>query len=277
MRKTRIFYSDNGTLSDLSDTLGDYKAGAITLDINPSQDYLYIGNVAPFNHFFVKMGNPVNNEVGFIKVEYWTGTGWVEAIETIDLTQGFTHSSYISFVPDKNSNWVRQDTHEASGIIGLTSIKIYDYYWARLKFTGGFKDHLELKWFGQKFSDDNDLGAEYPDLVRSATKSAFETGKADYEEQAIRAGEVIVQDLIKHNIIWSKNQVLDREEFKLASVCKTAEIIYNAFGDDYLDQKQQSRQEYDSRFKKIIFSVDRNEDGQLSVGEMQSRMGFVTR
>lgn len=278
MRKTRLFYSDNGSLTDWTISVGDYKSGTVTFSFNPAQDYIYIGNNAPFNHFYLKMGSTVNASNATITIEYWDGNSWQEVIETIDETEGFSQSGFISWVPDKNSVWHRSNTNQdGQSITGLTSLSIYDLYWARIKVTGTVDASLEIKWLGQKFSDDNDLGAEYPDLVRSATKTAFEAGKTDYEEQAIRASEVIIQDLIKHNIIWSKNQVLDREEFKLASVCKTAEIIYNAFGDDYLDQKQQSRQEYDSRFKKLIFSVDRNEDGQLSVGEMQSRMGFVTR
>lgn len=278
MRKTRLFYSDNGSLTDWTISVGDYKNGTVTFSFDPAQDYIYIGNNAPFNHFYLKMGSTVNASNATISIEYWDGNNWHEVIETMDETEGFSQSGFITWVPDKNSAWQRSNTNQdGQQITGLTSLQIYDLYWARVKVAGTVDPSLEIKWLGQKFSDDNDLGAEYPDLVRSATKTAFEAGKTDYEEQAIRAAEVIVQDLIKHNIIWSKNQVLDRDEFKLASVCKTAEIIYNAFGDDYLDQKQQSRQEYDSRFKKLIFSVDRNEDGQLSVGEMQARMGFMTR
>lgn len=277
MRKTRIFYSDNSVISDLSDTLGDYKTGATTISINSNEDYFYIGNVAPFNHFFIKMGHPVNTEIGSIKVEYWSGTGWTEAIETIDSTSGFAQSGFITFVPDKNSSWIRQDTHEAGGVAGLQSVKIYDYYWARLKFSGDFKEHIQFKWLGQKFSDDLDLADEFPDLTRANVLAAFGQNKADYEAQAVRAAEIIVNEMISNNIIWTKNQILDRDTFKLMSVSKVAELIFTSFGDDYEDQRKLARQEFGSRFKKSIYNVDRDGDGRLSIADQQSRMGYFTR
>lgn len=78
-------------------------------------------------------------------------------------------------------------------------------------------------------------------------------------------------------MIWSKNQILDRDDFKLACVSKTAEIIYNAFGDDYMDQKVAARNEYSARFKRINFSVDKNSDGALSVYEQKTKVGYFSR
>jgi hypothetical protein len=278
MRKTRLFYSDNGNLTDWTIPVGDYKTGVITVSFDPAQDYIYVGNVAPFNHFFFKLGSTANASTATIDMQYWTGAGWQSSIETIDETEGFKKSGFITWIPNRNHGWIRANTNQDGiQVEGLTSIQIYDLYWARIRVSGVVDTGIQIKWLGQKFSDDNDLGSEYPDVVRTATKTAFEAGKTDYEEQAIRAAEVIIADLIKENIIWSKNQVLDRDSFKLPSVCKVAEIIYNAFGDDYQDQKTQSRQEYQSRFKKSLFDVDRNQDGILSIGEMATRMGFATR
>lgn len=278
MRKTRLFYSDNGTLSDWTISLGDYKSGTTVASIVPAEDYLYVGAVAPFNHLYLKLGTIVNALSGSISIEYWDGNSWHEVIETIDETSGLAQSGFVTWVPDRQSVWHRSNTNlDGQAITGLTSLQIYDLYWARLKFTGTFTPAIDFSWAGQKFSDDNDLGSEFPDLVRSATKTAFEAGKTNYEEQAVRAAELIVQDMIKENIIWSKNQILSRDEFKLMSVSKVAEMIFNAFGDDYLDQKTAARNEYQSRFKKVIFSIDRNQDGALSVGEQQFRQGFMTR
>ena len=135
----------------------------------------------------------------------------------------------------------------------------------------------ELSWVGQKFSDDDDLGAEHPDLTLSSVISAYESGKTDWEEQHVRAAELIVRDLIGQKIIYSKNQILERETFMLPSVSKVAEIIYSAFGDDYSDQKAAARGEYKERFSKSIYDVDLNEDGDLSLKEMSFRQGFMKR
>ena len=90
------------------------------------------------------------------------------------------------------------------------------------------------------FSNDSDLGSEFPDLVLSATMTAFATGKTSWEEQHVRAAEILIKDLKKVKGIHSSSQILDHNDFRLASVCKVAEIIYTAFGNDYLEQKYDS-------------------------------------
>ena len=88
MRKTRIIYEDNGTLEDWTVELNNYQAGTKTFSLVAAEDYIYIGNIAPFNHIYVKLST-ANTTNTNITMEYYTGQGWQAAAETIDETNGF--------------------------------------------------------------------------------------------------------------------------------------------------------------------------------------------
>lgn len=279
MRKTRILYSDNGTISDLSNEVNNFHSESFELsDFVANEDYLYVGNIVPFNHFYLKMAT-ASIASATMSVDYWSGQQWRPVVELIDNTEGLTQDGFITWVPDRDYAWVQSDTGGGSGqeITGLTSVTIYDKYWIRISFNNDLTDACSLSWLGQKFSSDEDLGSEYPELVTSNVLTSFEAGKTSWEEQHVKAAELIVRDLIKQKIIFAKGQILERESFMLPSVSKVAEIIFNSFGDDYQDQKLAARNEYKSRLDKSIYDVDYNLDGELEPGEMSARQGFLSR
>lgn len=274
MRLTRVFHSDNGTLTDFTNELHKYRSQTASLTFVAAEDYLYIGNIAPFNHFFVKMAT-ANTASTAMTLEYWGGSTWSAVAELDDQTDGLTKDGFVSWVPDRNSGWTRQDTE--AKVTGLETLNIYDRYWARVKFDNDLDDPTVIQWLGQKFSDDEDLNAEYPDLVRSNVKTAFETGKVDWEEQHVKAAEIIIQDLIRKKVIYTKNQVLERETYRLASAALVAHIVYNTFGDDFVDQANSARNEYKERMSKSVFDVDLDGDAELDRREVSTRQGFMFR
>lgn len=278
MRMTRVIYSDDGTLTDLSTDLSNFHSGTYTFsDFVAAEDYIYIGNIVPFNHFYLKM-DTASIASTTMTVEYWSGNSWQEVVELIDETSGLTQDGFVTFVPDRDYNWVNANTNgSGQTVTGLTSVTIYDKYWIRISFNNDLTDDSIISWIGQKFSNDDDLGSEYPDLTRSTVLTAFESGKTTWEEQHIRAAEIIVKDLIAKQIIFAKGQILERNSFMLPSISKTAEIIFNAFGDDYLDQKKAAYNEYNARMQKSIYDIDSNLDGELTTGEMSTRQGFLSR
>ena len=275
---TRIFYSNDGTLTDLSTNLSNYHSGTYTFaDFVAAEDYIYIGNIAPFNHFYLKMGT-ASVASSTMSISYWGGNTWTSAVEVIDETSGLTQDGYVTFIPDRNTGWQSGNTNgQGQTVTGLTSVTVYDKYWIRVAFDTDLTDNCIINWIGQKFSNDDDLGSEFPDLNRSAVLTAFESGKTDWEEQHVRAAEIIVKDLVSKQVIFSKGQVLDRDTFMLPSISKVSEIIYNSFGDDYMDQKKESRTEYSLRMNKSIYDVDSNRDGELTINEMSNRQGFMSR
>lgn len=288
MRFTRFLYSNNSIINDWSPELNKYQSGTQTFTFVASQDYFYIGNIARFNHAYLKLAT-LNTANTSMTVEYFSGTTneWTRAVELIDETQGLTQSGFITWVPDKNDAWEISDCkYDALGNVTFSTGRnnidsndtlIYDKYWIRISFNNDLDVGTELSWAGQKFSDDDDLGAEFPDLIRSNVKTAFESGKTDWEEQHVRAAEIIVQDLISKKVIFTKNQILERRSFTLASVYKVAQMIFNSFGDDYVDQKLAAKSEYEKRLDTSIYDVDLNLDGELDQSEMFSRQGFLKR
>lgn len=276
MRQNRILYSNNGVLDDWSTALNDFKIGAETFTLVAAEDYIYIGQIAAFNHFYVKLTTP-STATSTMSIEYYSGNEWEPAVEVIDETDGFKQSGFVSFVPSRSQGWVMQDTSGGGTITELSSKEIYDKYWARIKFSADLDADVVISWLGSKFSDDNDLETEYPELLKTNVMSAFKAGKTDWEEQHVLAGSMIIRDLIRKKVIKAKGQILNRDKFALASVSKVAELAFTAFGDDYADNKAESRKEYNARLSTSIYDIDQDGDGILDQSEMGSRQGFMKR
>lgn len=255
----RIFYSDNSVLSDWSVALNNYHTGTKTFTLVAIEDAIYIGARFPFNHLYFKL-NTANENASTMTISYWDSSTWREAVEVIDETEGFTKSGFVKFVPNKTYGWVKEDTNYAgSTVTGLTSVEIYDLYWLKITFSADMSESV-ISWCGNKFSDDNDLGSEYSDLVRASMISAFEAGKTDWEEQHIRAAKIIINDLVSKGIIIEKEQILDREDFKLAAVSKCAEIIYLGLGEDYRERANSAREEYRTRLNSAMPRIDKDKN-----------------
>ncbi len=263
----RFLYSDNGTISDYSVDLQNYFSGSQSFTFVADEDYFYIGARLPFNHLFFKV-DTANGNASVMRVAYWDSGSWRPAVEVIDETASsgvsLAQDGFVTWTPNKDYSFGREDTED---ITALSSVYIYNLYWVRIGFSADLSASTALSWCGQKFSDDNDLGSEYSDLTRSAVLTAFESGKTTWEEQHIRAAEVLVQDLIGKGLIIEKEQILERRDFRLAAVSKCAEIIYGGLGDDYKDDRNDARKEYDFRISQILPHTDKNRNAIEDVGE----------
>ena len=284
MDNLRVIYSNNGVLSDFSKELNKYQSGnQVISDFVASEDKIFIGSRHPFNHLFIKFITPNANNVT-ASIKYWDGEEFHSVVHIDDETNGFKNNGFITFFPDKDESWDRESTnHSGEQVTGLTSVKIYDLYWLELTFDSDFSANVDLSWFGQKFCDDDDLGGEYPDLNRSVMRDAFlkdgqvSGDKTDWEEQIVIASKMIIKDLKAKNLIYHSGQVLEREVFKLTCVSKLAEIIYNSLGDDYIDNRTSSRQEYISRLDNSVNQLDKNKNALVDVVEEAARSGFMSR
>lgn len=282
MSSTRIFFSDNGTLSDWTNSLNVYGGSGVTFTYTVNEDYIYIGQNSPFNHIYIKLGATVNAVTAALTAEYWNGVEWIAAVETVDETsvggKTLAQSGFVSFAPNRNKLWESEDTNfEGGSISGLTNVVIYDLYWMRLKINATLTPAINIQWMGYKFCTDNDLAIEYPDLGRQAIRDSFFSGKTTYEEQIIRASELIVNDLVAKNVLDEVGNILVREQFKLPCVAKLAEIIFHAMGDDYRDDKLSALAEYNKRMNLVKFKVDKDNDAILSPKENAIRSGYLTR
>lgn len=269
----RVIFSDNGTLTDLSTVVNKYSSASAVLPLAAAEDAIYIGSRLPFNHLYFKLSTP-SVAVSTMTVQY-CASNWTNVVELIDETDGFTKSGFITFVPNRNAGWsMKTTTKEVSE---LNSVEIYDLYWLKITFSADLDLTTALAWCGNLFNDDLDLGAEYPDLLKSGLMTAFQAGKTSWEEQNVRAGEILINDMISKNIIDDSDQILVKDDYKNAAVCKVAEIVYGAFGDDFVDQKARARAEYDKRLTKRVHIIDTNATGAEEVAERRATTGWMRR
>ena len=284
----RIIYSKNGVLEDFSTTLSRNNSSTKEFKYETGKDFLYISSRLPFNNINFKLSVKNLLRDATMIVEYFDGTAWAASVDLLDETLGFSKSGHIQFTPNKKKSWVRKDT---DSVLGLETLNIYDQYWIRVSFDADLNgpvvdenevpltyQDLELCWVGNVFSDDSDLAIEFPDLVRTENLNSFKLNKIDWEEQHIKAGELIISDMINKNIIIGAGQILDWREFTGASVSKTSEIIFTAFGDDYADNVISSRREYTERLSKRLYRVDQNNNATEDTDESFVPVaGYFTR
>jgi hypothetical protein len=236
-------------------------------------EYIYIASDFPFNHLYLKLGttkNIVSNTT--MTVEYY-GTSWNSVVELNDGTSGLSASGFIDFTPNRNYGW---SMAYDSTIIGISKT-LYDKYWTRISFDKNLTASIDLSFLGIKFSDDDDLFSEYPVFNDSNFLTAFKAAKTDWEEQEIKASSLIIDDLKKKNVIVAAEQVLDRKRFIGANTCKTAEIIFTAFGNDYLEQKKAAKEEYSKRLDLSQYNIDKDNNGILTPSEVVSSQGWLCR
>lgn len=281
--KSRIIFSNNGVLSNYTVELNNYHSGTATLPIVATEDALFIGQRLPFNSLYFKFST-ANTASSVMTISVWDGNQFRNVVETYDETSlsgaTFGQSGYVSFVPDRQYSWGREDTQSSSGteqVTGLGNVNIYDHYWVKITFSNNLDAGTTLSWIGTKFSDDNDLGSEYPDLVLSSTMTAWESGKTNWEEQHIIAAEKIAKDLKAKDYIIHKNQILNKDDFKDAAIYKVAEIAYSQMGPQFQQEKIDSKEKYESYMNKINPIIDKDIDGQIDTNEYRFGSSSITR
>lgn len=272
----------NGTLSDyITEANEMYEELSFSLDVEKDTGYLYIGANFPFNHVYFNL-NVVNATASVMSLETWNGKSWVDVSRLIDGTilAGATlgKDGYIEWVPDKNEPWSREDTVGSSGtetITGLGELNIYDQYWVRASFSESLDGTTSGLWMGQKYSSDNDVKREYPELLDSEIIDAFETGKTDWFEQHVLAANLIEADLKDLGLVNDKVQILKRSDMIRVSVSKVAEIVFAGLGKDNMTDQDKAHAEYMNRLKTASFTVDLDNDGIVGDDEKNNNTKVI--
>jgi hypothetical protein len=272
----RIFHKSGSTITEFSDNVKKFSEESKNVTIL-SGESLYIATDFPFNHLYFNLGTNVNVQPVNLSVDYFSNSDWVPVAYLTDGTVGMSQSGFIEFTPDKDESWNKESTNYGGDlIIELSTIKVYDMYWIRVTFDDDMDD-VDFNWIGNLFSNDTDLYSEFPIFADTTFLTAFSSGKLDWKEQHVKASELIIQELKRKNIIIGAEQILDRDVLMPASVSKVAEIIYNAFGRDYNDNRDNARKEYDKRMDLSKFVIDTNENAIKEPYELKSSQGWLCR
>ena len=279
----KFIFSDNATLNDYSAKVENYHANNVTIDYTLSQDYLFIGSELPFNSLFFDLST-ANTTSANVVIEYWTGTAWLAMVEILDETSlsgaSFGQSGHMTWSPDRYDSWSAEDTVNSNGverITGLGNVTVYDLYWIRVSFSATLDVGTAVNWIGPKFCTSADVESEFKLLSKTAFKSAYESGKTEWEEEIVTASRLIVEDLIDQGSIFSGDQLLERRKLKDVCVSRVAQVVFTNLGDDYTDDADRARIEYKSRLSKKNYKADKNNNALLDKQELGVQTGGLFR
>lgn len=272
----RVLFSNNGTISDLTVNLNEFRSGTEVIDFVAAEDYIFIGSFLPFNHKQIDV-SVANDTSTVASVDVWDGSSWNAAVDVIDRTDSsgvsLAQDGVLSWTTDIDKSWGRE--RESTNVTGLSGTKIFDMYWIRLSWSADWNALTALQFVGQKFSVDADIYAYYPDLNDSNLQGAFASGKTDWNDQHYIAAQRIVRDLKKNNSILSGDQILDFDMFEEISIHAVAMVVYWGLGQ--YDQHDKAKAQYENALKVGFLNLDRDLDGRLEPVERTLRQGFLTR
>lgn len=272
----RIFYKDNTDLVDLSVNMNDFLNDSYTFNVEASNDAIFIGSILPWSNRYFSV-KTANTDTSSLIIETWDGNSFTPSFDLIDETISseitMSEAGLVRFTPDKDISWVRE--YESFQIPELSSTYVLRMFWTKITFTQDCS--FTLDYIGQKFCDDNDLYAQYPDLDKPELRERYKSGKTDWSEQAFIASNYIIKDLSKRSLAISEHQVLSPELFEDPCIHKTAEIIYAAFGEGYRDDRNLARKAYEDMMDIKMHHIDKNQDGRLQLAEATMSTGYLRR
>jgi len=274
----RVFFSDDGTLIDISKQVNTFRADTVTIPYVAGEDYIFIGSDMPFNHKYIDIDTP-NDQAAVPSVDIWFSNDWESAVDLIDRTDdagvALAQSGILQWTTEDEKGWDREEDSE--DVTGLSGTVIHGMYWIRISFSASLAAGLKINYIGHKFSDDGELYSHYRDLDNATLKAAIEAGKTDWLEEHLTAAEIIVRDMKRRQLIKSASQILDYELLVEPSVHKVAEIVYRSMGRGYIEARKLAATDYSNAMNIKNFNVDKNKDASLSDAERRISTSFMTR
>ena len=273
----RVIWEDDATLVDISKKLNDVFANNQTFNFVTTDDYLYLGSDMPFNHRYFDV-TTANIVASVPSVSIWDGNAWNAAVDVIDETQATSgtslgQSGIIRWVLNKDYFWQRADSTE--DIAALSTLKIYDLYWARISWSATLTNTTALNYIGHSFADDSQLGGYYPDLVRSEIIGAYSSGQTNWKKQHVLAAEEIIADLRRKKKVVSRNQIMNPEIFNEAAIHKVAELIMRGLGKDWAEDRANALKDYSVALNSMPLELDTDGNGRLDLEERAHYSGLV--
>ena len=273
----RLFNSDNGVITDESLANQD-ESSTVTWNLTTAEDYKYIAKYAPFNNFYLKV-NTANDVASVMKIEYWDGQYWREAVDILDGTSSggvsIAKSGIVQFSPDIDFGWNRiSDTTDSNSPTDLQTLHIYNNYWLRISFNDTLKATTKTDRFGYAFTTSQQL--KNIDVQINSYLEAFATGKTNWENEILTSSLHVAKDLEIKGFITEEGQVLRLSDVSLATDYKTLSLIYAALGPN----QDKKRDYWHSQYEKYLSgrkTLDNNSSGFVDRQEISSTMGNLVR
>lgn len=263
-----IFNEDTlGNFFDYSTAAADPSADTFALGLG-TLSTLYIGYEKPINAVYFALSGNLNVTGGEIVVEYWAGTMW-KSLTVLDQTRFFNRSGMISWTAPSDSVPVT--------INGATKHFISIYGTASAV-------NVQAQYVGLVFSDDTDIGLEYPSVLKECYYPQNQTNFLAYHVSAknyimselLRRGYTKIVDGTKQPI--NEWDVLDIHELRQAALYYAMSQIFFNLSDNSSDNYWQKYLEYKGKFDQAFnlgtLRIDQDNDGALDPEEDQPMKSF---
>ena len=269
----RVLYSLNGALTDVSDELQNGTGYVTPMTLN--QDYIYIGQYMPFNNFFALM-KVLNTTPANLTLQYFDGSTWVNVVDMIDSTKGFTKTGVIQFTPDKSNSWeVVEDTSEVSSTFELKTKKIYNLYWIRIKSSATMSLTTAIEKLTYCFCDTADLKKSFSEI--DSYLPAIRPSASDWYPEIIDASEQVAIDLKGKGLISHPGQILLFDDVSYATRLKTLINICPELGEGFVERQKFFEKEYTYAMSIKRFTLDKNKSASIEQAELFNSVGVLER
>lgn len=274
----RVFYSDNGALTDYS--IAAQNQDNIPFGVIAAEDYLYVGQYYPFNNVYFEV-KTVNALASVVSVQYWNGKEWVQAKDILDGTaiagKSLARSGVIQYSPDRQESWnMTGDTTDNGEPPELSSLEIYDLYWMRFKWSADLTPSCELKNVSYSFCTNEMLSSIDPE-VNNYLQAWGGISKVNWNEQILLASQHVLYDLKSKGLVVGVGNILRFDDVSLATAYRTLGTIYGPLGEPFRTKFQDAINAYTELLSIKRFTLDVNEDGRVERGEITSSTGRLVR
>jgi hypothetical protein len=259
-KATRVFYSDNGTLSDKTEELRTWGTPNFTFSFVAAEDAIYIGRPHAFNHLYVAIAT-ANSGGGSMTVQYWNGDAWASFTDLVDETAAFNASGFLQWEPLR-LEWQREETQYITGLTSLTFEK--QLYWVKITLSANSSANTSLRAVSKLLSDDRLFSSLYPEIT-----NYYPSGQTDFLPQHELAKDAIVTDLINQGVIDYEDQIKSPDDLMLAATYRCAQMILEPIpGDERLGEvKKAMAKNAKDTLRTSSLSLDKNQNESLDVDE----------
>lgn len=255
----RVFYSDNGTLSDKTETLRTWGSPNFTFSWVGAEDALYIGRPHKFSNFYVAMTTP-SVLTPVMTAYYWDGTAWVAFTDILDETAGFSASGFIQW--EEKGQWQKKKPSEITGLTSLTFEE--ELYWIKLTLATDTTASTVMRALQFLLSDDRLMVTIHPEVM-----NYLPTGFTDWLPQHELAKNSIVNELIVNGQMAYEEQIKNVEDWILACTYRCIELILDPIvGDERLVLVKETMKDHAKRAIRLsAASIDTNKNEILDPSE----------
>jgi hypothetical protein len=261
----RVFFSDNGVLTDYS--IEAQQNSQLAFPAVATQDYIYVAQYFPFNNLFIEI-DTANANASALSCEYWDGQQWRAGVDSVDATKSsgatLAVAGVFQFSPNKNYKWqIIKDTSETGNTpVQLQSLSIYDAYWMRLKVSADLSAGTKIRKISYAFTTNQIMLGIDPEINQYLTAWGG-ASKLDWNEQIILASQHLVADFKARQLIVGVGNIVRFDDIALAVAYRTLGLIYAQLGEAFKAKYDDSVIQYNKLLGIKRFTLDRNDDAQV--------------